>query len=240
VSCAKRTTRPRAARTSHVRRTLQSESCRARSGRRDLAPRRSTRITRTAHRSSRAPCDGSPKGPHHRSSPPHRTAIVKRRASYAELTTRGGSGQARSSPAPYARGSCHARELVTRAATSQESEAQSPEEIEGHREHAERDAAREALRIRRRRARASARNLRGFRGTCPVRRARVQAAKSQARPIDGPPRRSRNSTDTHAQTRSAAPNERPTFTLLHRSTHRPFTNDPHKGATSGGSPCSDS
>ena len=43
----------------------------------------------------------------------HRPRLV----SYAKLTTRGGRTHARSTQGPDARGSCHARELVTRAAT---------------------------------------------------------------------------------------------------------------------------
>ena len=128
MSCAQLTTRPRAARSKHVH--------------------------SRARRVSRGPSERSSSGPHHGDPPDASMATVSRLASCAPLTTRGGRTYARSSQGPYARGSCHARELVTRAATYPERAVSIPVETEGHREQAERDAARETLRIRSRRARA--------------------------------------------------------------------------------------
>ena len=90
MSCAQRRTRPRAVRSKHVAsRLAEPRALRPSKAR----PDRTTSIP------------GAPK------------AIGSRLASCAPLTTRGGRTRARSSQGPYARGSCHARELVTRAAT---------------------------------------------------------------------------------------------------------------------------
>jgi hypothetical protein len=112
----------------------ESESCRARSAGRELAFRE--RVVSCAQLTTRlAPCTastsqvGSPNPARSVRAKLARTAPSRssrsteghrsRLASCAPLTTRGGRTHARSSQGPYARGSCHARELVTRAATFQ-------------------------------------------------------------------------------------------------------------------------
>ncbi len=113
----------------------------------------STRAARRARRTSRAPPERGSDG---HDPPEAPTAIGSRLASRAKLVTRGGRTHARSSQGPHACGSCHARELVTRAATIPRESGGNPSgdrrpPTEGK---AERDAARETLWTRRRRARA--------------------------------------------------------------------------------------
>ncbi len=107
VSCAQLTTRPRLPRASRVVRAAHdATSRRTKQARRD-----------SARRTSRAPSERSSPGPHPHDPPEAPCGHRSRLAPCAPLTTRGGRTHARRSRGPYARGSCHARELVTRAAT---------------------------------------------------------------------------------------------------------------------------
>jgi len=97
------------------------------------SPPRASRVVRAAHdaisrgdeRKHVATRLGEPRALRPSEARPDRTPRSAQRieghrsrlASRAKLVTRGGRTHARSSQGPYARGSCHARELVTRAAT---------------------------------------------------------------------------------------------------------------------------
>ena len=63
-------------RVSCVARLAPSESCRARSSRRDLAPRAREHVTRKARRTPHAPPKRTSSGPHRQVLPKHRTAIA--------------------------------------------------------------------------------------------------------------------------------------------------------------------
>jgi hypothetical protein len=223
-SCRARSSR-RALASSQASRVVR-ESCRARSPRRPLAsPRKRVvscaQLTTRSRAATNARTSDVRLADHRalrpsQARPDHTTSILPkhRRPSSTPRVTR----EARDTRRAYARWKlprpARARlvsraKLVTRAATYPERAVSIPVEIEGHRSQVERDATCETLRIRRRRARASAPNLRGFRGACPVRRTRVQAAQSQHAPNTN---RTRPSATMAANTNRARPRSRTPIT----------------------------